>query len=166
LKRFLETAQQSKAVPKPKKEILWPKTTSELIQKLIIARDLPPSQKKENIFLDSFEQAIKDDVADPIVWWTLATYLITRQKDADKCLLTLQKIEQKVKQDNPKDWDSMGYGIKAWQGHMFDLLNKRNNAITSYKEALEMNKGRDADFFGIKIDKEWLEERLKKPFKK
>jgi tetratricopeptide (TPR) repeat protein len=54
----------------------------------------------------------------------------------------------------------------GWMGLLKDQLGKRLEALTYYREALKFDTGRSMRFdqFGIRMDKDWLEERLKKPF--
>lgn len=55
----------------------------------------------------------------------------------------------------------------TWLGHVLDLRNQRDRAIQWYNKALAQYPGFPVqhDQWGIIIDKKWLEERLKTPFK-
>lgn len=54
----------------------------------------------------------------------------------------------------------------VWLGQLKDLLGERTEAITYYNEALKYDSGRTMrhDQYGMKINKKWIEERLKTPF--
>jgi len=71
----------------------------------------------------------------------------------------------KVSKDFEK-WKEWGYVATTLQGIMLDLLGKRDKAIACYQKALKTIGNRSNDmFFDIDINKEWLEKRLKTPFK-
>jgi proline iminopeptidase len=71
-------------------------------------------------------------------------------------------------------YDEMKYGdalevfIKGnnlvWQGHMLDLLGRRNEAILCYQKALESLFPAIHDQYGIKISQEYVKHWLEKPF--
>lgn len=54
----------------------------------------------------------------------------------------------------------------VWQGHILDLLNRREAALACYRQALDT--GYDDYFqydqYGMKVDRAWVEERIKTPF--
>jgi aminopeptidase N len=54
----------------------------------------------------------------------------------------------------------------AWQGHTHDILGDRRQAIQCYQEALRRDTGRTSEYsgFDIKINRRWIEERMKRPF--
>ena len=56
----------------------------------------------------------------------------------------------------------------VWQGHLLDLMNRREEALRCYKEALEMKPTSWVrhDQYGIKIDLDWIKERLRTPFQR
>lgn len=56
----------------------------------------------------------------------------------------------------------------SWKGHLFDLLDNREQALEFYKKALKGYPGNPITHsqFNMKIDKKWLEERMKEPFKR
>ncbi|MFB3787047.1 MAG: M1 family aminopeptidase [bacterium] len=65
--------------------------------------------------------------------------------------------------ENPSSFSSL-----VWQGHMLDLLNRRGEALPFYKQALDMNPTSWVrhDQYGIQIDRDWIVERLEKPFQR
>ncbi len=56
----------------------------------------------------------------------------------------------------------------VWQGHILDLLDRRQQAIQCYKEVLETDGklGMRHDQYGIKINRQWVQRRLEKPFQR
>ncbi len=70
---------------------------------------------------------------------------------------------QKDSQLNPNSFGSL-----VWQGHLNDLLNQREKALSCYQKALEMNPTSwiRHDQYGIKIDLEWIKERLETPYQR
>jgi tetratricopeptide (TPR) repeat protein len=58
---------------------------------------------------------------------------------------------------------------KVWQGHNFDLLGQRSQAIECYKEALKFKQTGTwirHDQYGMVIDQNWVKQRLEKPFER
>jgi tetratricopeptide (TPR) repeat protein len=56
----------------------------------------------------------------------------------------------------------------VWQGHLLDLLGRRAEAVTRYEEALKMTGSPNMQHsqYDMKIDKEWVAQRLKSPFER
>ena len=81
-------------------------------------------------------------------------------------MTALQHLETTTKKNYSDYWQLAGTCVKAWQGHILDLLKRRDEALTCYKKSLEINDGTKVACFvdSIFIDKDWLEERLKTPF--
>ena len=55
----------------------------------------------------------------------------------------------------------------VWQGHMLDLLGRREDALRAYREALAQWPAglvQRHDQWKLEIDRAWVEERLQKPF--
>ena len=55
----------------------------------------------------------------------------------------------------------------VWQGHIYDVQGERDKALAKYKEALQMVMGDYSmrhDQWGIVINREWIENRMKDPF--
>jgi tetratricopeptide (TPR) repeat protein len=58
------------------------------------------------------------------------------------------------------------FAAHVWMGQLMDLQGKREKAIEYYKEALKEDPGVSMQHgqYGLKIDRSWVEERLKTPF--
>jgi hypothetical protein len=55
-----------------------------------------------------------------------------------------------------------------WQGHIYDVWGKREEAIDKYKQALKVENFEDMrhDQWGIVLNYEWVRQRLETPFTK
>jgi tetratricopeptide (TPR) repeat protein len=55
----------------------------------------------------------------------------------------------------------------VWMGHIKDIQNQRKEALEFYQKAMQIYPGFPVqhDNWNIKIDKAWIEERIKTPFK-
>jgi tetratricopeptide (TPR) repeat protein len=58
------------------------------------------------------------------------------------------------------------FSVLGWMGLLKDLLGRRSEALGYYQEALKFDTGEamQHDQYRIKMDRQWVEERLKKPF--
>ena len=56
----------------------------------------------------------------------------------------------------------------VWQGHVLDLVGRREEALAAYRKALEGAEELSMrhDQYGLEIDRAWVEERLKTPFER
>ncbi len=54
----------------------------------------------------------------------------------------------------------------VWQGHLLDLLGRRDEAVACYQEALQIPGDQAAQFsqYNLVINKQWVEQRLTTPF--
>ncbi|MEW6234136.1 MAG: M1 family aminopeptidase [Candidatus Omnitrophota bacterium] len=63
--------------------------------------------------------------------------------------------------------DTKRYFIgSVWMGHLLDLTKQREKALACYRQALQSGYGGSFrhDQYGIKVDRAWIEERLRIPF--
>lgn len=72
---------------------------------------------------------------------------------------------EKFTEFNPPKLDH--FAALVWMGHLQDLFGNREEALKYYNEALKHDIGFTMrhDQWGMKIDRQWVEERLKTPFK-
>jgi hypothetical protein len=56
----------------------------------------------------------------------------------------------------------------VWQGHIFDLLGQRDKAISCYQKALEVPAAGETRHsqYHMRINRAWVQERLKEPFRR
>jgi tetratricopeptide (TPR) repeat protein len=59
------------------------------------------------------------------------------------------------------------FAATAWQGHLNDLLGNRERALVCYREALKLDAGTPMQHsqYRMVIDREWIDARLKTPFR-
>ena len=55
----------------------------------------------------------------------------------------------------------------TWRGHLLDLLGRREEALASYRQALEHDPGSSMQHgqYRMRIDRRWVETRLTSPFR-
>ncbi len=60
----------------------------------------------------------------------------------------------------------MQFTAWVWQGHLNDLLGRRDTALAAYQKALEFDTGETMSHsqYNMSIDRHWVEARLKTPF--
>lgn len=61
------------------------------------------------------------------------------------------------------------FAALVWLGHILDILNRREEALGKYKQALDVDIGEDYmrhDQYGLIVNRQWAEERLKTPFER
>lgn len=68
--------------------------------------------------------------------------------------------------DNPETGGLMRFASKGWRGLLEDLRGDRASALAHYKAALAINTGEPMNHsrLRLKIDRDWLQTRLRKPF--
>jgi len=56
----------------------------------------------------------------------------------------------------------------VWQGHLLDLLGRRDEAVQRYQDALERDRGLETqhDQYGLAINRQWVEARPEEPFQR
>lgn len=83
-----------------------------------------------------------------------ALYDAKRYQDA---LAVFQRMEQTR--------DASGVAL-AWQGHMLDLLGRRQEAVAAYKKASSQGLGMRHDQYGLMLSGDYIKQRLQTPFKR
>jgi hypothetical protein len=95
-------------------------------------------------------------------WFRLALNLYDAKYYND-ALTAFQQCAKYAAEEDPSKM-----GAVVWQGHIMDLLGKRDRALNYYKEALKYageNSMMHSQYHMI-INRQWIEERLKIPFKR
>jgi tetratricopeptide (TPR) repeat protein len=64
---------------------------------------------------------------------------------------------------------SLRFSAHVWQGHLYDLLARRQDALKHYESALALEKKNGGltvrhDQYGMVVDRAWVTARLKTPF--
>jgi tetratricopeptide (TPR) repeat protein len=105
-----------------------------------------------------FQQALAGSVKDEGAWIRLAMALY----DGRHYLEALTAFGVSEKSEEPV----LHFMGLVWQGHILDLLGKRPEAVEKYKAALKIpgTPRMKHDQYGMTIDKQWVEERLRAAF--
>jgi hypothetical protein len=66
------------------------------------------------------------------------------------------------------DSSNAKFGALVWQGHIFDILGQREDALQKYRSALAIEAGQELMHgqYDIVINRKWVEERTQKPFQR
>lgn len=77
----------------------------------------------------------------------------------------LDTFERSYNLSDSANWE---FTSLVWQGHVYDIRGERDEAISRYEQALEVEDFRYMrhDQWGIVLDYEWARDRLKEPFTK
>jgi len=110
--------------------------------------------------LEVFELARESDPGRADLWCKLALALY----DGAHYTEALQAFGKTANLDDAM-WRPVAL---VWQGHILDLLARREEAVARYKEAqgVELPGTMRHDQYGIVIDAQWIEERLHTPFQR
>ncbi len=96
-------------------------------------------------------------------WCTLAIRLIECNywDEAFDCF-------ERFKMTHKEQEGNYYFTVMVWQGHIYDLRGQRDKAIAKYESALRVKHrgGTRHDQWGIVLNRDWVEERLKRPFTK
>ena len=106
-----------------------------------------------------YEKAKNLTIADSNFWFKLGLLLFDSGYNKES-LAAFEKVP-------PLDSSKLGqFAVWTWMGHINDLLGKRDAAVACYHKALEFDTGESMrmDQYGMKIDRAWVEVRLKVPF--
>ena len=112
--------------------------------------------------LHLFKEAQEIKVSDPLLWGRLGLILCDWEHYPE-ALQIFRRASELLEEDSPYSFLPL-----VLQGHILDLLGRRQEAIRCYQEALERDTGRSVrlDRYGIDINRRWIEERLQKPFER
>jgi tetratricopeptide (TPR) repeat protein len=105
-------------------------------------------------------QAVRGDrISNHDIWYRLGTQLYGRElyEASADCFERVVALEKE---------GLYRFAALGWLGLLRDLRGRRTEAIARYREALKYDTGESMqhDQYHIRIDKNWLEDRLKKPF--
>jgi tetratricopeptide (TPR) repeat protein len=112
--------------------------------------------------LDLFEQACKLEALGADLCGKLGLLLY----DGKYYPKALEAFERTA--DLAGEGDLWGFTALVWQGHVLDLLGRRDEALERYRAALEGDTGATMrhDQYDLRINREWVEARLEKPFER
>ena len=112
--------------------------------------------------LEVFKKAQENKMSNPGQWFKLGLTLYDGRY-YEQALEAFRNVQIQA-QDDP----SRACAALVWQGHLLDLLERRNEALKCYNDALGKSAGLNMrhDQYGIKLDREWVQKRLKEPFRR
>jgi len=124
-------------------------------------RDLPWVGAGEKA-LETFEKARQARMSGAGGWFKLGMALYDG-KYYEQALTAFKKSQSQA-QDEP----SRACAALVWQGHLLDLLDRRDEALRCYKEALGQSADLDMrhDQYRMKLDRQWVQKRIKEPFRR
>lgn len=130
-------------------------TSEEMIE---IVKSLDYTHEGKNPFL-IYEKAKTLTITDQHFWFKLGLLLF----DSGYYPESVKAFERVPALGTSKTY---AFAAWAWMGHLYDLLGKRKEAVACYGKALEFDTGETMrmDQYGMKIDRAWVESRLKLPF--
>ncbi len=111
--------------------------------------------------LKAFELAKNSGLKDANLWFSLGIKLVDPGYYAEAFEAMKHVLEANASKE-------MNFIALTWLGNLQDLLGHREQALSYYQEALKHDTGGTAmrhDQWGISINRAWIEERLKTPFK-
>lgn len=111
--------------------------------------------------LEIFKKATQANLLNERDWFKLGLTLYDGKYNAES-LKAFESAANQAEKSSTRYFTS-----KVWQGHILDLLNKRDEALECYKEALKCEKKDDwvrHDQYGMKINHDWVKQRIEKPF--
>ena len=161
LRSFLEKSNESEIVYRPGNRLTWPKPLSEFELKIMMASFLTDKKEGERLVVTYYQQAVRENIEDAAAWNAFFLVFVKSKKYYEEGLGSLQRYESVAKTQNLKELGERGHCIKVWYGMLFDLLGRRDEAIKSYREALQNFKEESR---GCSVSKKWINDRLKKPF--
>ena len=108
--------------------------------------------------LDLFHKAQEINPAERRLWSKLGLTLY----DGEYYLEALEAFDRAAELTESNAW------LIVWQGHILDLLGRREEAVQCYRDALKIGKGLNSqhDQYGMQINRKWVEERLKSSFRR
>jgi len=110
--------------------------------------------------LKVFEKAQKNKMSNAGRWFKLGLTLYDG-KYYKEALEAFRNVQAQAQDDVLLDCAGL-----VWQGHVLDLLERRDEALKCYNEALGKSASLNMrhDQYGIRLNREWVQKRLKEPF--
>ncbi|MCK4657728.1 MAG: hypothetical protein KAT85_11870, partial [candidate division Zixibacteria bacterium] len=115
------------------------------------------------IALDLYLKALEIELAEGSLWKKLGVALYDGKYYEEAVVAFRRSTELLENEGSP--YTFVAY---VWQGHVLDILGRREQAILSYEEALRRDTGRTSEYsqYNMKIDQQWIRERLDEPFRR
>jgi tetratricopeptide (TPR) repeat protein len=134
-------------------------------------RDKMDGKEVKETALELYDQATSIDYPYPRSWFGIG-YLLYKEENYQEALDAFDRAQVRAPGRSP--W-SQTYGLiiftaLTWQGHIYDILGQREKALEKYNAALVCEPEvvgtgyLSTTYCGLKIDRSWVEERLKTRF--
>jgi hypothetical protein len=111
--------------------------------------------------LEVYGLAMGSEITSALTWLKLGILLYDggHYTEALDCFTRIPSLEAS---------DLYKFAAYTWMGHLKDLLGEREAALGFYRKALEYERGDGMQHsqYGIMLNRAWVEERLKTPFKR
>lgn len=113
--------------------------------------------QKEKI-LKCYQKAVEINLSDPDTWYTIGIKLLADDYNDEAYNAFSKAVDSTF---------ALRFASLVWMGHLKDLKDNRKEAVAFYRKALDAYPGFPVqhDQWKIVIDKTWIEERIKVPFK-
>ncbi|MFC1677016.1 M1 family aminopeptidase [Planctomycetota bacterium] len=126
-----------------------------------MVKELPWTGAGSNA-LEVFKKVKQGKMTDPGAWFKLGLTLYDGKyyPQAIKAFRNTQQLSEKNSND---------YLVSlVWQGHISDLLGQRNQALNYYEQVLKQdnNFGMQHSQYQMRINRDWVKERINKPFER
>jgi tetratricopeptide (TPR) repeat protein len=110
--------------------------------------------------LNVFKKIQDSKMSDPGQWFKLGMTLYDG-KYYEQALEAFRKSQIHAQKD-----PSRACAALVWQGHLLDLLERREEALKCYNDALGKSASLNMrhDQYGIRLNREWVQKHLKEPF--
>jgi len=152
---------KAKLDPEVKLSMVIPPLTPNEAQLKEMVRELPWTNAGKKA-LDVFKKAKEDKMINTNSWFKLGLTLYDSHyyKEA---LVAFRRTHELAEKTSNRCLASL-----VWQGHILDLLGRRQEALNYYERVLKASKnfGIRHDQYGIEINRDWVKERIKKPFER
>ena len=105
-----------------------------------------------------YQKAVENKILDANTWFTLGLKLFADGHN-DEAYNSFSNATDST--------FALSFASLVWMGHLKDLMNQRSEAVALYQKALNVYPGFPIqhDNWKIVIDKVWIEEKIKVPFK-
>lgn len=112
--------------------------------------------------LNMFARVKESRVSDADAWFSLGLALYDG-KYYTEALEAFRRSQDGAAKNSMDD-----FVVLVWQGHILDIFGRRKEALDKYKEALRKAQHFEMrhDQYRIKVNRAWVEERIKEPFER
>ena len=112
-------------------------------------------RKSSEMIVGSYSEAWLKQVSDPMLLMRLG-FALYDAKEYEKALAVFRRLEGA---------GEAGVAL-VWQGQMLDLLSRRAEALAAYRKAASQNLYMQHGQYGIVVNGEYVQTRLKNPFQR